>query len=138
MNRSISLPRSTARPTGLVGVAALASLVAGAIHFAVVPEHLDEWPAAGIFFVVLGAFQAVWAVAYPRRARGWLAALGLIVNLATVALWTVSRTVGLPFAPEPWTPEAIGVLDVTASALEIVVVLALVAGADRLASRRSR
>jgi hypothetical protein len=135
MTRSLTLSRRRARPAATVLSLAVAgaSLGAAAIHFAVVPEHLEEWPAAGLFFVVLAIFQAAWAVAYLWRPSRWAIAVGILANLATAALWLVSRTIGLPFSPEPWVPEEIGLLDVVASALELFLVVGLL-----VAARRSR
>ena len=86
----------------------------------------SRWPAAGVFFIALGVFQAAWALAYVRRPSRQIVAVGILANLATVALWAVSRTIGLPFSPEPWVPEAVGALDVAASVLELALVAGLV------------
>ena len=101
------------------------SLGAAAIHFAVIPAHFEEWWAFGVFFAVLGWFQAVWPFAYldrPTRSLAWIA---IVANLATVILWAWSRTAGLPVGPEPGMPEAIGAPDVVATALELALVVGL-------------
>jgi hypothetical protein len=101
------------------------SLGAAAIHFAVIPDHLEEWWAFGLFFAVLGWFQAVWPIAYldrPSPRRAWLA---VAANLATVVLWAWSRTAGLPIGPEPGMPEAIGAADVVSTLLEVTLVVGL-------------
>jgi hypothetical protein len=107
------------------------SVVAGAIHFAVVPEHLGEWPAAGVFFVGLGAFQVLWALACLVRPSSRLAWAGVVVNALTVLLWAWSRTLGLPFAPEPGEIEPIGVPDVISSGLEVLLLAGLLARVRR-------
>jgi hypothetical protein len=129
MNRSLTFSPSRSRPAPTALAVALAglSIVAAAIHFWVVPEHLVEWPAAGLFFIALGIFQVAWAIAYLWRPSRPVIAVGILASLATVALWAVSRTIGVPFSPEPWKPEEIGVLDVTASALELLLVVCLAA-----------
>jgi len=127
MNSYLTLPapRSRASTAALASTLAGLSLGAAAIHFWVVPEHLAEWPAAGVFFIALGIFQVAWALAYVWRPSRPVIAVGVLVSLATVALWAVSRTIGLPFSPEPWVPEEIGPLDVAASALEVALVVGL-------------
>ena len=60
------------------------SVGAAAIHFAVIPDHLEEWWAFGLFFAVLGWFQAVWPIAYLDRPSSRLAWVAIAVNLATV------------------------------------------------------
>ena len=112
----------------LTVVTAAACLVGSElIHTVVLPEHLREWWAAGVFFAVVSALEGGLAAAVlfrPSR-RVWQAAL--VLSFATVAVWAWSRTVGLPFGPEPWTPEAVGRADVAASVLELVTAVAAVA-----------
>ena len=126
-------PSLAARPTPEIAAAAAAprlavlSLGAAAIHFAVIPDHLAEWWAFGLFFAALGWFQALWAVAYLIRPTAGLAGFATVVNLVTVVLWAWSRSVGLPVGPEPGVAESIGAPDVIATVLEIALVAGLVA-----------
>jgi hypothetical protein len=111
-------------------LAALA-LGASAIHFAVVPEHSEEFRPYGSAFFVLALVQLVAAIEFIRSSRlrpRFAAAIG-VASLGAVIVWIVSRTVGLPTGPQPWTPEAVGLADVVSCALEIglVVVLADIA-----------
>lgn len=103
------------------------SVGAAAIHFAVIPEHFEEWVGFGLAFAVLGWFQVVWPFAYldrPGRSLAWIA---IAVNLATVGVWVWSRTAGLPVGPEPGMPEAIGAPDLVATAFELALVVGLAA-----------
>ncbi len=99
-------------------------LVAGllgsaAIHAAVVPEHLSEWRAAGLFFILLATAEVA-VVQLPRDRRPRLALFAAAgVSLAPLALWVYSRTAGLPFGPEAGVPEAVGIPDSVASVLEV-------------------
>ena len=137
-------PRELRVPPSYLVLAA--SLVgASAIHAAVIPSHLEEWWAAGAFFLVLATAElaAANAVVAPRagaRAPALLAAI--TVSIVPLAVWWVSRTVGLPFGPEAGEPEPIGVADAMACVLELVglaialgLVLGLVLG-RRAATRR--
>lgn len=131
---TLSRPSLSATPVGLLGVL---SLGAAAIHFAVMPEHFAEWWAFGLFFGALGWFQAAWPL-WLNTQRPRLAIIaGILINAATVALWVVSRTTGLPVGPEPWVPEAVGVADVVASALEVLLVAGLVATLNRVSPNSS-
>jgi hypothetical protein len=112
------------------------SVGAAAIHFAVIPDHLEEWWAFGLFFAVLGWFQAVWPIAYLDRPSRRLALLAIAVNLATVVVWAWSRTSGLPVGPEPGMPEAIGAADLASTAFEITLVVGLLR-LQALGDRRS-
>jgi len=101
---------------------ATASLGAGVIHAAVVPEHLEETWLFGGFFIACAVFQFVWAVVVVGSPSPGVYRLGMVANGAMVAVWAVSRTTGLPVGPDPWMPEALGALDLLATGLEIVLI----------------
>lgn len=101
------------------------SLAAGAIHFAVVAEHATEFLPYAILFAVLAWYQVLWPIAHLMARPAWLAWLTVVVNLGAVAIWLLSRTLGLPFGPEPGSPESVGPLDLVASAMEVVLVTLL-------------
>ena len=113
---------------GLTRVLLVSGLVgSAAIHAAVVPAHLAEWTAAGIFFVLLTAGELGLAAAVLVRRDRWLAMACVAVSVGPLLVWSVSRTVGLPFGPERGVPEPVGLADVVACALEILTVAAAVA-----------
>jgi hypothetical protein len=116
------------------------SLGAAAIHFGVISEHFAEWWAAGAFFIVVGWFQAFWAVLLAVRAGRTVGAVGALGNAAIVGVWLVSRTVGLPFGPEAGVPESVGLADAAATLLEVGLVVggAVLAGIGGAAVRRLR
>ena len=119
----MAFPRSEHGVVARVAAAALTA-GAGAIHLAVVPDHLREYLLFGIFFAVVGAVQLGAAVALLRPTRRL--AVGVATGQALlVALWLVSRTTGLPIGPQPWTPEEIGVADVACVGLELLAVAVL-------------
>ncbi len=131
---------------------ALASVLAGAIHLAVAPEHFEEWWVYGAFFVVTGLFQLAYATTVLRRPTPLVALTGILVNLGIVLTWVVSRTTGLPITPpeggaghgeghavagpiplegaHPVEPghgvEAVGAADLVATGAELLVVCLLV------------
>lgn len=102
-----------------------------AIHLAVVPEHLREWPAAAAFFVALGVVEVVLAAVVLTRTNPRLLVVGAAVSIASAALWAISRTIGLPFGPEAFVPEATAAPDLAASALEAATALLFVRIAQR-------
>jgi hypothetical protein len=117
-------PRARSEPALLVASLAWA---AGIMHAAASAQHLHEWPAAAVFFAVLAVAQVglgVWLWARPDGRALVAAAAG---SAAVVALWAVSRTAGLPFGPEAGDPESVGVLDVLATADELLLVACAVA-----------
>jgi hypothetical protein len=105
----------------LPGQLALCSAAAATIHFAVVWPHWDEYVPFAVAFAITGAFQFAWAaVVLVRPVRGVLLA-GAAFNLGVAVAWVLSRTAGMPVGPEPWTPEAVGVADVTATVFELAI-----------------
>lgn len=107
------------------------SIAAGGLHLLVAPEHLEEWWAYGLFFLAASAFQLGYGLLLLTQGiEGWggwpavrrrVALIGLLATLAILALWTVSRTVGVPLGPEAFEPERAGAIDVAATALEVVL-----------------
>jgi hypothetical protein len=106
----------------LAVIAAALSLAAAGIHFAVIGAHLEQNLAEGLFFFALAWFQALWAQAYLLRAARAIAAVGVAVNAGVVAIWLVSRTIGLPFGAQPGVAEPVGLADLMATSLEIGLV----------------
>ncbi len=91
--------------------AAVASIGAAAIHFAVAPMHWNDWLPSGVFFASIAAFQLVWGLLAWSRQTSLLLAAGVAANIGSTALWAMSRTAGAPFGPnagEPETVEAAG------------------------------
>jgi hypothetical protein len=117
---------------GLLLTLALGSAGAATIHAVVCPEHFREYVAFGAFFAVAAALQGAWAIVALLRPTRALLVVGAAGNAAVILVWAVSRTAGLPIGPEVWQPEAISVLDVIATLLEVGLVL----GASFLLTRR--
>jgi hypothetical protein len=123
--------RSFSSPAWPIIGLALLSATAGALHSAVSAEHFQEAFVFGAFFLASSTLQAGWAVAIIYRPSRSLLHIGIFANAATIALWSVTRTVGLPLGPLPWHAEAIGAIDLICTVVE----LALVIGALTLLER---
>src|SRR5215472_5601762 len=105
--------------------AALLILGAAAIHFAVAPEHFEEYLPYGLLFAGLGLTQLCLALAVliaPGRRLYAIASAGMV---AVIAIWLASRTVGLPFGPDLGKPERVGLTDLLATLIEVIAVLVL-------------
>ena len=117
-----------------VVVAVVSSAAAAGVHAAAGPVHFRVGLLVGGFFVLSALAQLAWSMALllrgPNRTLLWL---GLVGNSAVIALWLVTRTVGLPFAKALGLEgvEPVGSWDVAASAWEAVVVGLLRGGAVR-------
>ena len=128
------------------------SLFAGLIHGIVSPDHFAEWWGYGVFFIVAAFAQAGYgAIPLFRRMVedesvlvGWdrpkLRAFlwtGIAGNCATLLLWLVTRTVGIPFfGPEAGKVEAIGFWDSLSKLVEVALVVNLALLLRRLPSPR--
>jgi hypothetical protein len=127
--------------SGLALVAAACSAGAGLVHAAMTPTHVAEWPAEGRGFAALAVAQLVVAALVVLRPRRWVAAALVAVQVPAIAGWVWSRTSGFPFGPAKGTAEAVGWVDATSTALEVLVVLfglrLLIAGFGRGDAERS-
>ncbi|WP_237568704.1 hypothetical protein [Mycolicibacterium lacusdiani] len=104
-------------------LAALASIGASVIHFAVVPNHWQEWMPAGVFFASLALFQLLWARLILSRTTIPVLAVGIVFNIGAIALWALSRTAGAPFGPNAGEAELVQAADLCALLLQIYVVM---------------
>jgi hypothetical protein len=118
---ALALSRSSARLTAIA--VGLASAGAGAIHFAVIRDHLDEYWFYGLFFIVTALIQLVWATAIVVRPTTLLLALGIVVNAGIIASWVVTRTVGLLIGPSADEVEPVALADALATGFEAAIVL---------------
>jgi hypothetical protein len=105
----------------------LASLAwaAAIMHAVACAQHVHESPPAAAAFAVLTVVQVglgawLWSRPDPRALAAAAAS-----SAAVVAVWAASRTIGVP----PGHVEQAGVLDATATALEVLLVAGAAAGA---------
>lgn len=99
------------------------------------PAHVEEWWVYGLFFFGAAAIQVAYGLVLATQGiegwggwgavRGRVYGAGILVTLAIIALWVVSRTVGVPVGPEAFEPEGIGVLDATSKLVEAALVACL-------------
>lgn len=109
------------------------SLLAGGIHGVATPSHFSDWWGYGLFFMAAAAAQVVYGLLLltrgivPGPGRSWddvrpsVYALGLAGNLAIVAMWILSRTVGIPVGPCAGLVEDVGALDLASKVLEVAL-----------------
>jgi hypothetical protein len=149
------MTRST--PTALsrlTWVAAGLSVFASLLHGLVTQEHFDEWWGYGAFFVVAAVAQMGYAAVLilapwrdgsasgllahlGRRAETAFYLLGVAGNAAIVALYVVTRAIGIPFfGPEAGAVEPIGPIDALSKVTEVALIGVLLR-MHRLASREA-
>ncbi len=128
--------------TRLTWVAAGLSAFASLLHGVVTQEHFSEWWGYGAFFVVAAVAQmgyaivlimapwrgaaAVGPLALGVHAERFFYLMGVAGNVAIVALYVVTRTIGVPFfGPDAGKLEAVGVIDVISKATELALIVVL-------------
>jgi len=119
--------------------AAALSLLAALIHLWATPEHFEEWWGYGAFFLGAALAQALYAplvLAWPTR---MVLFGGIASNLVIVALYLLTRTVGIPlFGPGAGEVEGVGFIDLCATASEVGIAVALGAALLRETSTERR
>jgi len=100
--------------------AAIALGCSGVLHATVIGRHFAEYQPFGLFFAALSVAQLFASFLLPQ-ANGRLLRVTAWCCVGVAALWVASRTTGLPVGPDPWHPEAAGLLDVVSTGLELLV-----------------
>ncbi len=111
-------------------------LAAAVLHLWEVDGHGRAWWGYGVFFVSIVVVQAAYSLLLPRlgHLQGFLVA-GIVGNLALIALWAWTRTVGaVPIGPHRHL-EPVGVIDALTMTLQLLAVILLVQGLRRLRHR---
>jgi hypothetical protein len=117
------------------GLVVGSSVAAAGAHAAVFPHHLEEAWFVGIFFLVVTLAQAAWAYLVTVDATDdRVLVAGIVGSLGLIALWSVSRTAGLPFG---LGREPVGGWDVACAVWELVVAAASVVGLRRPRAQRA-
>jgi hypothetical protein len=120
--------------TGTFRAVAVLSGVAAGIHLGVAPEHFGEWWGYGAFFVLAAAGECALVGMLVLRPRVWVLQVGIWTTLATILMYLVSRTSGIPLGPHAGVVEPVELSGLAATAAEaalIVVLCRLLAGRER-------
>jgi hypothetical protein len=110
----------------LIRAVVLSSIV-GLIHMIMTPVYFSLWLGYGAFFFLAGAafftYSALLAVNRPSRTLFWV---GIVASAATITLWAVTRTVGIPFfGPEAGQVEPVGIPDLISKIAEVALIVHL-------------
>lgn len=128
-------PPSVVSRTGLLGIAGVASLGAGAIHAAAIGVHSEHRPAV-LAFVAMATLQFVWGGIALIRTGQIVSVLGALINTAAIVGWAAAKTTGIPGVVGLDVAEPIQVADGLAIGLALTSVV--VAAAALVAARSSR
>lgn len=99
----------------LIAWSAFMMVVAGLIHFVIVPEHWEHAPAHGLFFLIIGIVQVVWGIAVWRRPTLQLYYIGVLMAGWLIVLYAITRWLPAPF---DYGPEAIEGIDLVCKLCE--------------------
>lgn len=126
MNPAVARPddQSTVPGAKVVGYCvAILSAATAVIHFAVAGAHFEEYWIFGVFMLVVGWLQALWAAALVIRPSRWLIVSGALIDTAVIAVYLVTRTAGDVVGPTPNSAEPVGFGDALCTVLEAAVVV---------------
>jgi hypothetical protein len=131
---------------GALAAAETLSFGAALVHLWAAQGRDAGWWGFVAFFVAVGAAQALYSIALPRfgRRAGFLL-LGVAGNLSVLAVWVMTRTVGVPYVRTTGIEtselrlggtEGVGVADLAATTMEVALVAMLAMLAVNLYRRR--
>lgn len=106
-------------------LAAALSLTTGWVHLASMGSHWDQWWGYGLFFLLVGAGQALYTIAILRWPSPSIVLFGILGNLLVVVTYVISRTAGIPWGPHADVAERTGLIDLASAGAEVVTVGAL-------------
>lgn len=119
-------PRVSERPAVIADAARIVawlSIAAGLIHAVAMVDHFAHYWAYGVFFLALTYGQVLWGAGLLRRTvDDRTLKIGALANLAIVAVWLWSRTIGVPIGPEAPGTEPVGTMDVAATLAQLALV----------------
>jgi hypothetical protein len=119
---------------GTFRAVAILSGVAAGIHLGVAPQHFAEWWGYGAFFVLAAVGEGALVALLALRPRAWVVQAGIWASLATMLMYLVSRTSGIPLGPETGVVEPVELSGLAATAAEgalVVVLCGLLDGRQR-------
>lgn len=118
-----ALPRASVVGWPLQAMA-VACICAALVHLAVMPDHFRESDWYGGFFLFAAVSQVGLAATLLTRPTRPLVVAGIAGSGLVVALWLVSRLLGVPIGPDNGGTEPFGVLDTLASIAEVATMVA--------------
>jgi len=120
-----------------IRAAALASLFASALHSTLVSAHIAEWWLTGLFFIAASLLQGLYGLvllALPPVRPAWAKSSwdvwkrklfwgGIWGNLAILALYAITRTVGIPgLGAQAAQVQPVGAVDALTLGAEVLTV----------------
>ncbi len=85
-------------------------VLAGIIHLVIIPQQWGHAPAHGIFMAVSGIVEIAWAFIFYRRPTKTVAGAGIVIAIAMIVLWIITRIFTAPFGPGPEEIDLAGIV----------------------------
>lgn len=114
---------TTRRLSTIQWAAVVAMGFAGLVHILIAPAHWQHAPGHGLFFLLVGVVEIVWAAAFVRQPSLRLTLIGIGLAVMLIVLWLLARALPAPFGHGP---EGIDTWGVVCKLSELVGALALV------------
>jgi hypothetical protein len=108
--------------------------VAAGIHLGGAPQHFAEWWGYGTFFMLAALGECALVALLALRPRTWVVQAGIWASLATMLMYLVSRTSGIPLGPAAGVVEPVELQGLAATAAEgalVVILCRLLGGRER-------
>jgi hypothetical protein len=105
--------------------AASLTIETGLLHMIACSDHVRAWWGYGIDFLVVALCQIVGGTALLIKSSRGPYLTGIVGMAVVLAVWAVSRTVGLSIGPDGVGREPIGLLDGAYRLLEATVICVL-------------
>lgn len=115
---------------GLVLAGVVLIVLVGLIHLIEAPEYLEETAYVGLLFLANAAGSIVAAYGIFRD-RGWAWTLGVLIAGGAFIAYVLSRTVGLPGAPDLAEDSFFEPMGVASLAVEALFVIVYAVGSAR-------
>jgi hypothetical protein len=109
----------------LVGSAAAGVMFAGVVHLAIAPVHWSHSPAHGLFHLLSGLVEIVWAIAFWRKPSALSSQIGVIITGALITLWTITRFLPAPFSHEVEEIDMFGIVTKMAEGWAVITLVML-------------
>ncbi|MBI5349948.1 MAG: hypothetical protein HZB77_11655, partial [Chloroflexi bacterium] len=109
----------------LVGSAAAGAMFAGVVHLAIAPVHWSHSPAHGLFHLLSGLIEIVWAISFWRKPSALSSQIGVIITGALITLWTITRFLPAPFSHEVEEIDMFGIVTKLAEGWAVITLVML-------------
>jgi hypothetical protein len=110
----------------LIVWSAMMTILAGLLHFVLVPLHIEHAPAHGLFFLLVGLAQIIWGVMVWRHPTLKLCYIGAVMAGWLIVLYAVTRWLPAPFSHGPEGIEAIDLVCKLCEGLGMISLLILI------------